>query len=69
MLSKSVPSVGAARLQEEASQRSEGLARSVVRSGSAVELLPHAPPEAAVAPASISQPALGDGEASPVASR
>jgi len=61
------PPVGAARLQEEASPRSEGPAGSAQLSA-AVELLPHAPPDAAVAPASTSQPSLGVEEASPVAS-
>ena len=59
--------VGAARLQEEASQRSDGQVGSA-QLPAAIEPLPHAPPDATVAPASTSQRALGVGEASPVAS-
>ena len=61
------PPVWAARLQEEALQLSEGPAGSAQLS-EAAELLPHAPAEAAVAPASTSQPALGVGETPQVAS-
>ena len=59
--------VGAARLLEEASQRSDGPVGSAQLSAAIVPLL-QAPPDAAVAPASSSQRALGVGEASPVAS-
>jgi len=55
---------GAARLQEEVSSRSEGPAGSAQLSA-AVEPLPLAPSEAAVAPASKFQPALGVAETSP----
>ena len=61
------PPVGAARLQEEASSRSEGPAGSAQLTA-AIDQLPHAPPDAAVAPASTAQRALGVGEALPVAS-
>ena len=59
--------VGAARLQEEVSPRSEGPVGSVQLTA-AIERLFHTPPDAALAPASTSQRALGVGDASPVAS-
>ena len=59
--------IGAARQQEEASPRSDGPVGSAQPSAAIVPL-PQAPPDAAEAPASTSQRALGVGEVSPVAS-